>query len=656
MQNYTIGLSGINAAQEAISVIGNNIANAATEGYHRQRVELVPASASSSNLAQSGGGVDVGNVTRMIDRLLELEILRQQSSLGQVSQELSTLSTIEDTLGELSAGNALSTTIDDFFTALRDLSAHPSEVVWQNQAVTAGETLAGQVRTLGESFEELRRTMSLEAEDIVERMNALIGQIAELNGNIQKLEINGGEASNLRDQRDQRIAELAQFVAVETTSQEYGVVDVSIAGIPVVTGSLVMELGLGTDDNGNLGIAPSGSRDYRTTIQGGQLGGLLVLNNELVREISSDLDALAQAIIRQINAYHVQGVGSEGSFTELTGWVVPSEQINDLGSIVNNGKLYIRVINTETGEISRHEVKINVTQEPPDSLTTIAAKIDEIDGLNASVVSSSLHIEAQAGYKFDFLPAVLPESTASNFSAVLPPSVAVSGIYTGTENETFTLRVLGSGSVGNGSLRLEVTNGSGEVVTTLNIGDGYAAGDKLDLGNGIKIAVSTGDLNENDSFTIESFANTDTAGVLAALGINTFFSGNGAADIAVCSDIIDSPGRIATALGPELVDNANALRLAGIREETVEDLDSMTPGEFYRQLVTDVGQQVSSRQARSDNIEAMIQNLSKRQSDLSGVNVNDEAAQLLIFEQMFKTMAKYMSTIQSTMAALMEML
>ena len=111
---------------------------------------------------------------------------------------------------------------------------------------------------------------------------------------------------------------------------------------------------------------------------------------------------------------------------------------------------------------------------------------------------------------------------------------------------------------------------------------------------------------------------------------------------------------MATALGADMTDNANALRLAGLRDQAVSSLNAMTPGEFYHRMITDIGQQLSVKQMRQDNIEVMVQNLLNQQSEVSGVDINNEAAQLLIFEQMFQAMAKYMATIQSTVAALME--
>jgi len=653
MSNYSIAISGFDAAQKAFDVIGNNIANAATDGYHRQRINLKPEYTTQAGSILIGGGVDVTGATRLIDSLLEQEIYCQRSSLQQISQELTTLKTIENAFGELSAGSSLSKAIDEFFNALQDLSAHPSEIVWQNQAVTVGQNLADHFKTLGEFLNRLENRIILEADNTIEQINTLISQIAELNDKIEGIEVVGGQANSLRDQRDQRIAELAELILVETYSREYGVVDVIIAGIPVVSGASVTELEVGLNENQDIGISPVGSINYNTNIQGGRLGGLLSLKNELIYGFRNDVDDLAKTIIQMVNQYHVQGVGSQGSFTELTGWKMTSESLADIEPPVTDGEIYIRVTNTSTGEITRHEIDIDASA---DSLSTIATAISAITGLDASVVSSKLSIQAQTNYKFDFLPAVLSDPTASDLTAASPPTISVSGIYNGTENQTFTFTVVGTDSVGNGNLKLEVENGASEVITTLNIGVGYAAGDKLDIGNGIKISVSTGDLNADDSFEIDAFANTDTSGVLAAVGINTFFSGSSATDMAVCSEITNSPGRIATALGTDLTDNTNVLRLADLKNQTISGLNNMTPGEFYNRLVANMGQQISVRQMREDNLEIMIQNLASSQSEISGVNINDEAAQMLIFEQMFQAMAKYLNMVQSSLMTMMEII
>jgi flagellar hook-associated protein FlgK len=653
MQDYTIGLSGLAAAQKALVVIGNNIANAATEGYHRQRVDLAPAYSVQVGAEFFGGGVDVAGVTRMIDTLLELEILRQQSSLGQVSREVATLRTIENTFGELSGGGTLSEAIDKFFNTLQDLCAHPSEIIWQSEVVTAGQNLAGQFRGLADFLTKLETQITLEAENTVVRINTLIDQIAEMNDNIERMEIAGGQANNLRDQRDQQIAKLAELIGIETQSREYGVVDVSIGGIPVVAGVCATEIQVGSTETNYLGISPAGAYAYNTNIQGGHLGALLSLKNELVDEVRKDLNALAGAIIQYINRYHVQGVGSEGSFTELTGRTMTVDDLADFNQPITDGKIYIRVTNTSTGEVTRHEIDVDVST---DSLTSIAAAISTIAGLSASASSSRLQIQAETDYTFDFLPAVLPGPTNSSLTGTSPPTISVSGIYMGSTNETYTFTAVGAGSVGNGDLRIEVSDSMGKVVTTVQVGAGYAAGDKLNIIDGIRISLSPGDLNAGDTFEIDAFANTDTSGLLAAVGMNTFFSGSSAADMSVCSQIINSPTRVATALGAGSTDNTNALRLTALREEAMDGLNGMTPAEFYRRMAADIGQQVSVRQLHQDNIEVVAQNLINRQSEISGVNINDEAAQLLVFEQMFQAMAKFLSTVQSSIFTMMEII
>ena len=136
--------------------------------------------------------------------------------------------------------------------------------------------------------------------------------------------------------------------------------------------------------------------------------------------------------------------------------------------------------------------------------------------------------------------------------------------------------------------------------------------------------------------------------------MNTFFSGNSAINMAVCSDISATPGRIATYLGADMTDNANALRMAGLKDQPLSSLNNTAPGNFYRGLVAGIGQQVSLKATQRENIEMMLQNLANQQAELSGVNINDEAAQMLVFEQMYQAMAKFLSTIQSSISSLME--
>lgn len=658
MSNLNIGITGLQAAQKALDIIGNNMANAATPGYHRQQVNFTPAYSTFKQNAIIGGGVKSSSVSRMVDNLLEKELLRQGSALAQVAQEYDTLQTVETAFGELSASGGLNAAIDEFFNAFADLTNHTDEIIWQRQVVTNAETMASKFRTLGSFLGKLDEQVQIEAGNLVEQANIIIIRIAALNDDIEKMELQGTKANNLRDERDQLITELSEIVGVNTYERDNGVMDVEAGGIAVVIATRPTEIEAGLTDDGSLGLTIKGAMNYSTLVSGGKLGGLINLKNTVFNDVEEELDKLALSLIREVNSLQVQGLGSHGSFSGLDGWPLTDEALANFEPPITDGKINIRVTDTNTGEITRHEIDLAtiIPSDPVEGLTVsdVAEQIDDIAGLTCWYDALGLHIQQSAvNYEFDFSPAVLPEPTASSLTGGTVPEIAVSGIYEGAENDTFSFEVSGAGSVGNGTLTLTVRNDAGQVIKTLNIGEGYAAGDTLSLGNGIKISVGLGDFGAGDSFEVDAFANTDTAGFLAATGMNCFFSGSGALTIRVRSEISEDATLVATSLGADGTDNYNASRMSQLVNKPITELENMTVGTFYRKIVTDIGQEMNIRQMNQDNLEVIIQNLSNKRDEVSGVDINEEAAQLLIFEQMFQAMAKYLSTVQSMMDSLM---
>ncbi|MHC4387214.1 MAG: FlgK family flagellar hook-associated protein, partial [Planctomycetota bacterium] len=153
----------------------------------------------------------------------------------------------------------MSAAIDEFFNALQDLSAYPSETIWQNQVVSNAGAMASQFRALAEFLTDLETQIRLEADNIVDQINLLTGQIADLNDEIERIEISGGQANNLRDERDQYITELSKLIGVQTQSMDNGVVNVMASGIPVVTGTSASELEVGLGAGDKMGIGITGS-------------------------------------------------------------------------------------------------------------------------------------------------------------------------------------------------------------------------------------------------------------------------------------------------------------------------------------------------------------------------------------------------------------
>lgn len=659
MSGLDIGLSGIAAAQKGLEVIGNNIANAATDGFHRQRLNFTPGLTSFRDGFAWGTGVDISGVVRVIDNLLEKEILQQQAIGSQVEKELSTLKTIESTFNELASGSSLSKTLDDFFAAIRDLSAHPDEVIWQLQLLSAAEAMTFQFRTLGESLDRIEARLQTEANAVVDQINELSAETADLNGRILQIEVVHGNANNLRDQRDQRISTLSKLIGISTTRGDLGVVNVIAAGVPIVLGKIATELKVGLVTSTDLGLGAKGTSVFNSRIEGGQISALIKLRNNIVADIHADLDALAKTLVDAVNTYHVQGVGSDGAFSSKTGILVTDHTaLSSLSPAVKDGTLYVRVTNTTTGAVTRTAVTIDADANLAAAATAISSAVSNVTATTLNS-GNKLKIDAAAGYKFDFIPAPLPNpdpSPAPTFGSGYSSSkVHLSGLFTGSANKTLTFTVSGSGSLGNGTISIDVSDGS-STIATLNVGSGYVVGTELKLGNGLRIAFDAGTLAGADTFQVTALADSDTSGLLAAAGINTFLSGTEARTIALRADIADAPGSIATAMGSELVDNANALRIAELQDSSQSALKSLSITDFYHSMVTQLGQDISNKRLRHENTEAILLNLGNRRSDTSGVDVNEEAARILMFQQIFQAMARYINSVNTNMTTLLELL
>ena len=264
MAGYEIGLSGMHAAQKALDIIGNNIANAATEGYHLQEVNLQPADESYTSGQMVGQGVEYIGVRRLIDDVLEAEMLRHESTLSELERKLDTLSSMESAFGELST-DGLSTSIDEFFGAFQDLAIRPQDVNLQSSVLSSAESLASQFRNLGEIISNMEEMMYAEAQSSTERVNYLAAQIADLNKEVYSQKMRGYDASNTMDQRDGLITELGGLIGLTVVKRDTGMMDITASNISLVVGSVSteVEVGLETTNDGYsiLGLRPTDTED-----------------------------------------------------------------------------------------------------------------------------------------------------------------------------------------------------------------------------------------------------------------------------------------------------------------------------------------------------------------------------------------------------------
>jgi len=654
MSGYDIGISGFHAAQQALNIVGNNIANAATEGYHRQSVDFRPNADTYTNGLMLGQGVSVEGVIRLVDTFLESELINQESSMAQITRELESLRTIESALGELSM-EGLSVALDNFFGAIQELAAHPTEPNYQNPVISTAESLCIQLRNMGSVVSDMQDAIYTEARSVVTQVNVITDQIAQLNSTIRSRLIVGDDANNILDQRDQLVTDLSQLIGITTYNREYGVVDIVAGDTPLVIGSddfAIQAALVASGSSYEIGISPEDVSVYNTSITGGKIGALVNLRGTIVDGISTKLDTLARGIANQVNRIHVQGVGTAGSFTSQTGGAMTASAASDFVPSVSDGNIYLR-LTAPDGTVTRNTIAVDTAT---DTLATMAAKFNVVTGLTSSVTDGKLDITADANYTFDFLPGVLasPVNGTSTMTGSVP-TINISGDYSGSSTKTYTCTVSGTGTVGAGTLTVTVNDGSGDVAT-LDLGTGYVPGSTITVVDGIEISIGPGDLNNGQLFQISAVSNSDPTGFLAATGINCFFTGATASSIAV-SDYVGNASNgvsnIAVRNSVSLDDNRGALAMAALGDTEITDLGSMTMKEYYRDIVIDVANQISNTELRGDNAYGMWQGLSKQRSEVSGVDMNDEAAKMLMFEKMFQGMAKYINAISTAIDTLM---
>lgn len=650
MPNYSIGLTGLNVAQRAIELIGTNIANATTPGYHRQELIIKPVDLNTYGKI-SLGGVEIDRVRQNINTLLEKEIASQQSGLGQAAQELDIMTMVENAFGDIGS-EGLGMAMGHYFDSLNELSAQPTSQALREQAVWAADGLTSQFRNVAQLLVDVEEHVRFQAQHYIDQANALSAEIANLNKEITAVMLRGGSGNLLRDRRGQAIQDLSELVEVEVHEQGGAVSSINVTawGKQIVTGTSSAELELQDIGDGTLQMAVEGALTYQGNIEGGRIGALLSLYNNVLPDIHGELDKLAGRIISEMNRLHVQGVGLSGSFTDLTGMSVANGTMDNWTTDVAAGSFFIRVTDTSTGAVTRHEISVDPTV---DTVTDIRDRLNLLANISASIDNSALHIEADSGYTFDFLPELLPQPFADNITGTA--AATISGRYTGDTNQVFTCTVSGNGEVGViASLVLEVRNGAGELVKTVNVGQGYAAGDPLDIGYGMNVALSTGTLNNTDNFDIRTFSDTDTSGFLAAAGINTLFSGTSAFNISVRQDVLNNPQRFAAAAGAEGSDGVNVRKMSDVARQNYAVLDDLNPQDYYRKLVTGVGQAVVVRQARQISLESVMRQLGVQRDDISGVDLNEEAAKLIIFERMYQAVSKSIAVQDKALQYLFE--
>ena len=298
-------LSGLFAAQAAINVTSDNIANANTPGHTRQRVDLVERRPHNMPIGQVGSGVDVAAITRARDEFLDGRVRAGSAAAARLGVRADILGRLESALGE--PGGGIGTALSELFSSFEDLALDPSEQASRRSVIGALEAVAEQVRQLASEWDRVSTLTGEEQTSATTEVNDLLRELVGVNRGLVEGAATGGENNGLLDRRDMimdRLAELGGFTFVE---QEHGIIRVSSAGIGLVDHTSVIEL-VNDPTTGAVTI-PTGQQVNVS----GMLGGYQSVIGTDLAELRNGLDTFAEEFTTILNATHAAGFTPSGT-------------------------------------------------------------------------------------------------------------------------------------------------------------------------------------------------------------------------------------------------------------------------------------------------------------------------------------------------------
>jgi flagellar hook-associated protein 1 len=555
----------LQAMQIGLHVVGNNIANASTPGYIRERAVFTPAPVMKLGDLTLGLGVEVAGIVQSLDKFAEDRLRGAGSDRAGAEVQEKTYLDLEAILGELTDTD-ISTSLSSFFTSINEILKQPEEVAIRNLAVQSGKTLTTAINNLHRRVETVYGDFGREVENLSTEINALTEQISQLNVQIVSLE--GGvssstEAGGLRSTRQQAVKRLAEIADVTATESSSGAVNVSLHGDVLVFEGTRTAVEVAFSANGELPTATIEFVEGGGPLQvgAGALHGVYKARDEIAGGFLSRLNDFAAALAFEFNKVYSQGQGITG-FDAVTSQnsVTSSTAALDaagLDFMPTSGSFELLVYNKTTKLTATHTILVDLNGLDNDtSLGSLAAQLDGVDGVAARVTSDN---------------------------------------------------------------RLEVSSESDE----LQVGfDG------------------------------------DTSGLLAALGLNTFFTGSTAGDIGVNAELLADGSKFAASGDDEIyfgVDVTNAQRLVRLQDEGLDGLGGASITGLYDQLVNETAQGSAAAAAIADGYRVFEDTLTAAAQAVSGVNLDEEAIDMIMLQRTYQASARYIATLSDLMDVLINL-
>ena len=636
----SIGKSAMFANYAALQTAGNNIANANTPGYSRQSVQLADAAGQFTGSGFFGKGVNVVTVQRAYNELLTVQAGAASSVAAADSARLDKLSQLEGvfTIGSNGIGAAAGNLLNSFV----DVASKPNDSSARQVALGSAQELASRFRHAGEQLAGLQGGVMLDMRAAVTSVNALAQQVGRLNEQISALKGTGQPPNSLLDERDRVVSDIGKLINVTTQAAEDGSLGVFIgAGQNLVLGGMVNSLRIMPDtfDPAKAQLAlRDGSSDRlisQSAFSGGAISGLLKFQNEDLSEATRLLGQMAAAISGAVNQQQSLGL----DLGQPAGRGAPVFAVGDarvLPSQRNAGTAQFAASVSDPAQVQASDYELqfdganySITRQPggqaltgsPFTPALLAAGIN-VDGLTIQLSAGT----AQVGDRFLVQPAA---TAAQNMRLVLtdPRGLAAASPFSGSA---------GVGNRGTATLASVLATSAASVPS---------------LSADFVFTSDTGNYNWtlNDGTSVTTGTGTWSAGSPIALG-----------GFALNLDGVPKSGdtlKVASTVSPA-GNNGNALAFVKLGQSALVGRSATQIGmnitDAYASALASVGVRVQGGTTASKISTALAGDAETARSNEVGVNLDEEAARLIQFQQAYQAAAKILQVAQTIFQTLLQ--
>lgn len=416
LSTLSLASEALKAQQLALQTTGHNLANAATPGYSRQRVDLVSADPAFAGGVFVGQGVEVAGIRRIFDRFVESELLTLQGEVGYSQAESEALESLQE-IFPLSGG--VNGALSEFFGALGDLASNPAGSVERLSVIAKANALGQSLAQTRQLLTGARQKLDEDVWGSIARVNVVLEQIAGLNKRIVASEVGGQSANDLRDKRQTLLQEISALTGATTREEASGQVTVTMGGLLLVGGERFASFQ--TDQLDAAGLrritytSPDGTAFEATTLlSAGKVGSLLNVRDRLLVSMIERLDRFAKTLVDEVNAQHALGFDRNGNaggnfFTPL-GTVAGAAGAVQVDSAVANDPRLIAAAaaaNTVPGDNRNALALVNMRQTPFAALGN-----QTLEDNYLSLIGNVGSEVQRAGARFDFYQDVLTRTQA----------------------------------------------------------------------------------------------------------------------------------------------------------------------------------------------------------------------------------------------------